>query len=176
MRIIAGHSRGRRIYAPEGLDVRPTSDRTKEAMFNSLGSRGLIVDATVLDLFSGSGALGLEAWSRGAAKVTCVESDNKALTMLRENIDVLGAGEEVSAIRGDVMGWLATTPRPCDLVLADPPYEFDQWSELLQLLDAPAALLESDREIEAPPGWEIDFARRYGRAWVTLLVRPQVNP
>ncbi len=171
MRIIAGQARGRKIVAPPGLETRPTSDRVREAIFNALGSRDLLVDAVVIDLFAGSGALGLEAWSRGAAKVICVDNDTKALQVLRSNIEKLDAHEVVSAVRAEAVSWLGSTQRACDLLLADPPYEFDGWDELLSTAEATAALLESDRAIDPPVGWRQEYAKHYGRSWTTLLVR-----
>ncbi len=171
MRIIAGQARGRKIAAPAGPETRPTSDRVREAVFNALGSRGLIVEANVVDLFAGSGALGLEAWSRGAAEVVCVENDTRAVRVLRENIDSLGAQDTVRAVHAEVMGWVRVTQRRCDLLVADPPYEFDGWDELLTSIEASAALLESDRAIDPPHGWEQEYAKHYGRSWTTLLFR-----
>jgi 16S rRNA (guanine966-N2)-methyltransferase len=121
MRIVAGAAKGRRLVAPKGTDVRPTSDRVKEALFSSL--QPVLPAARVLDLFAGSGALGLEALSRGAASVTFVERARPARDALRRNIEVVGlpgshvvAGEAVTALRGELPG------APFDLVLLDPPY------------------------------------------------------
>ncbi|MFV1989122.1 MAG: 16S rRNA (guanine(966)-N(2))-methyltransferase RsmD [Acidimicrobiales bacterium] len=171
MRIIAGQARGRKITAPSGPETRPTSDRAREAIFNALGSRGLVVGANVIDLFAGSGALGLEAWSRGAANVICVDNDTRAVRVLRENIEKLGAQDTVSAVSAEAMGWLAVAHRRCDLLLADPPYAFERWPDLLASIQTSAALVESDRPVGAPQGWEQEYVKRYGRSCTTLLVR-----
>ena len=120
-RIVAGSHRGRRIAAPPGRDTRPTSDRVREALFSILGDR--LQDARVLDLFAGSGALGLEALSRGAATVTFVDSAPAAIRALRANLEALGAEAEV--VRADALRWLRSAPaaaRQYDLVFLDPPY------------------------------------------------------
>src|ERR671912_926511 len=124
MRIIAGTHRGSRIAAPKGLDTRPTGDRVREAAFNLIGP---VEDATVLDLFAGSGAMGLEALSRGAASVTFVESDRAACRAIADNLAQL----ELSGARitcGDAVWAVRQDPRTYDLILVDPPYE--AWSGL----------------------------------------------
>src|SRR5262245_27511390 len=109
MRIIAGEFRGRRLGAPPGLATRPMLDRVREAVFSTLMPR--LPDATVLDLFAGSGGLGLEALSRGAARVRLVEQDARAMAQLRENVEALGATGRVELVRGDALhetSWLAS--------------------------------------------------------------------
>ena len=121
MRVIAGTYGGRRLQAPPGEATRPTSDRVREALFSILGDR--LQDARVLDLFAGSGALGLEALSRGAATVTFVDSAPAAIRALRANLEALGAEAEV--VRADALRWLRSAPaaaRQYDLVFLDPPY------------------------------------------------------
>ena len=117
---------GRR--APDGLDTRPTTDRVREAVFNSLVSMDLIADAEVVDLFAGTGALGIEALSRGAARCRFVEKDREALRILRANLTDLGLERSSVVLATDVMA-AAASLGPCDLVLADPPYQFDAWPE-----------------------------------------------
>ena len=128
VRVVAGELRGRRLVAPPGSTTRPTSDRVREATFNALGSLGAIEDAVVLDLFAGSGALGIEALSRGAAQCTFVERDRAALAALRANLDALPAR------RRSGHGACGATPPvgPWDLALLDPPYAFDGWTDLLR--------------------------------------------
>lgn len=122
MRIIAGEWRGRKLVAPKGEATRPTADRTRETLFNMLASRvGSFNGLTVADLFAGSGALGLEALSRGAVSCLFVEQDPAALDAIRANIAALGARERSEVRRGSVME-LAPAPRPYDLLLLDPPY------------------------------------------------------
>ena len=124
MRIIAGSCKGARIFAPKGLDTRPTADRVREAAFNLLGT-GAAEDATVLDLFAGSGAMGLEALSRGATHATFVESDREACRTINRNLDKLGLAnatvlcqDALTALRND-----ARSGSRYDLVLLDPPYK-----------------------------------------------------
>jgi 16S rRNA (guanine966-N2)-methyltransferase len=119
VRIIAGEFRGRRIGAPPGYDTRPMLDRVREAVFSTLQPR--LPDATVLDLFAGSGSLGLEALSRGAQRVRFVERGRPALDALRRNVDALGVRDRVEIVVGDALRpstWLPTS----DVVLLDPPY------------------------------------------------------
>src|SRR5262249_35195318 len=119
VRIIAGELRGRRIAAPQGRGTRPMLDRVREAMFSTL--QHAIPDALVLDLFAGSGSLGLEAVSRGARHVRFVEQAPRALTQLRANVRALGVGERVEIVVGD--GWSSSTwPARADVVFVDPPY------------------------------------------------------
>lgn len=166
MRVVAGTARGRRLEAPDGRGVRPTGDRVREALFNRLGSWDVVVGAVVVDLFAGTGALGIEAWSRGAAAVTFVERDRRHVQVLRRNLGVVGFRH------ADVVVADATTWRPAgrvDLVLADPPYAFDAWPILLADLTADLVVAESDRALEAPPGWELIRSDRYGQTVVTCL-------
>jgi len=168
VRVIAGTAGGRRLVAPAGRDVRPTTDRVKEAWFSSLAPA--LRGAAVLDLFAGSGALGIEAASRGASRVVCVERDRRALAALQENVEVTGLDVEV------VAGWLpdalAGVLGPFDVVVADPPYDLpgdvlDAVLAALVPLLAPGAQvwLEADRRRD-PPAWPAplghDRTRRYG--------------
>src|SRR6476660_6554249 len=146
MRIVAGEWRGRRLVAPPGRTTRPTSDRVREAVFCILGP---LDGERVLDLFAGSGALGLEALSRGAGEATLVERDRAALKALRANVEALGAGARV--IGGDVAAFLdsaAAAGGHYDLVFLDPPYRSGLGRELsLEPVLAPGArvIVESDR-------------------------------
>ncbi len=122
MRIIAGDWRGRKLVAPKGEGTRPTADRTRETLFNMLASRlGSFNDLSVADLFAGSGALGLEALSRGAGYCLFVEHDEAALKSIRENVHALGAGPKCDVRAGSVMS-LGPAKQPHDLILLDPPY------------------------------------------------------
>ena len=122
MRIIAGNWRGRPLIAPKGTETRPTADRTREALFSMLVSRlGTLDGLRVLDLFAGSGALGLEALSRGAGHCTFVEQDSAALDALRTNIAKLGAAPQCDVRAQSVMA-LGPAIAPYDLLLLDPPY------------------------------------------------------
>ena len=175
MRVVAGTLRGRPIVAPAGSATRPTTDRVREALFNALESIGAIEDASVIDLFAGSGALGIEALSRGARRCTFVERDRDALRSIRTNLEKLGLEDRTSVSTGDVLSSIGAF-RGIDLVLVDPPYGFEAWPRLLDAVVAminPDAIvvLESDRAVELPTGWEEVRAKRYGRTWVTFVRR-----
>ncbi len=177
MRIIAGAWRGRVIEAPPGRATRPTSDRAREGLFSMLASRlGSFEDLQVADLFAGTGALGLEALSRGAAHCTFVEKDRAALDRLRHNIDRLGAGDRAD-VRASAIEHAPPPPSPCDLILVDPPYG----SGLAQTaLDRASAWLGPHgwisvelhgEAVAAAPGLAVDGERRFGKATIVLLRR-----
>jgi 16S rRNA (guanine966-N2)-methyltransferase len=181
MRVVAGELRGRRINAPLGKKTRPTTDKAREATFNALGSLGVVVGARVVDAFAGSGALGIEALSRGAEHCTFIERDREALEVLRENLETLGLVEKSTIVRGDVLANIALV-RNASLVLADPPYEFKQWRQFLGEVACDLVVAESDRDMNdefsgansASPaviGWEVTRVKRYGRAYVSFLQR-----
>jgi 16S rRNA (guanine966-N2)-methyltransferase len=154
---------------PDGTDVRPTSDRVREAVFNALFSLDdAVAGATVLDLFAGTGALGLEALSRGASAATFVENNRLAADALRTNIDALGFSAQATVVRADARRWLEGAP-PFDLAFLDPPYDFDGWEGLLPILRARLAVTESNRTISPPTGWGLVRARRYGSTVVQIL-------
>lgn len=170
MRIIAGRWRGRTLIAPPGDATRPTSDRTREALFSMLTSRlGSFEELRVADLFAGTGALGLEALSRGAARCTFVERDREALAALKANIAKLGAeGTDIraQAAEGFVGG-------PFDLVLLDPPYGSGLGQKILPRLalepGAWASIETAFNEDVEVPGFEVDAVRKHGKAKLTLL-------
>lgn len=170
MRVVAGEFGGRKLVAPDGDTTRPTTDKVREAVFNSLVSMGLVRDAVVLDLYAGSGALGIEALSRGAERCTFVERDRGALKALRANLDSLGLNDRATIVTSDVLAWVPAV-RNVDLALVDPPYAFEVWPRLLDLLTANYALCESAREVDPPHGWQTVRAKRYGRTFATLLAR-----
>jgi 16S rRNA (guanine966-N2)-methyltransferase len=154
---------------PEGTDVRPTSDRVREAVFNALYSLDDAVDgASVLDLFAGTGALGLEALSRGASSVTFVENHRDAATALNANIAALGFGESSTVIRADGRRWLSSAPH-FDIAFLDPPYDFVDWDTLLSTLSATLVVVESNRSIEVPGQWGLVRERQYGTTVVQIL-------
>ncbi|MFZ4720502.1 MAG: 16S rRNA (guanine(966)-N(2))-methyltransferase RsmD [Ilumatobacteraceae bacterium] len=170
MRVTAGEFGGRRLVAPEGTTTRPTTDKVRQAVFNSLVSMGAIDGAVVADLFAGSGALGIEALSRGAERCVFVERDRAALHALRENISTLGIADRCTVHATDVMAWVPAM-RNVDIAFIDPPYAFDGWTQLLPLVDVGLVVAEADDPVEAPEGWEQLRTRRYGRTWVTTLQR-----
>lgn len=169
LRIIGGTWRGRKLRFPAGADIRPTPDRVRETLFNWLGAR--VVGARCLDLFAGSGALGLEALSRGAAHVTFVEQDTVAVLELRARLAEWGA-QDAAVERSDARRFLAAEPHPCDVVFLDPPFASDLLGVAAQLLErhgwlAPGALiyLESaarEELPELPQGWEPLKGKRAG--------------
>ncbi len=168
MRVIGGRSRGRRLAAKLPPAVRPTSDRVRESIFDILGSRGGVEGLRVVDLFCGSGALGLEALSRGAAAATFVDQDAAALEAVRTNLASVGLGDEpITIVRAALPGWLAGAPA-FDLALCDPPYTFEAWPELLSALRADTAVLESATPVTLPEGWVVARERRYGGTLVTV--------
>jgi 16S rRNA (guanine966-N2)-methyltransferase len=179
--VVAGEARGRLLQAPVGRATRPTSDRVREAMFDILGSLLDLRDTVVVDLFAGSGALGIEALSRGAALATFVEADRAALVALRGNLDTLGfAGSASTVVAGDALRWAAgaaSVPDGVDIVFADPPYSFDGWGPLLDALApwARLAVLETGTLLEVPQGWVVVRQRRYG-ATVVTVARPAPRP
>jgi 16S rRNA (guanine966-N2)-methyltransferase len=175
VRIIAGNWRGRPLVAPKGDATRPTADRTREALFSMLVSRvGSFEGLRVADLFAGSGALGLEALSRGAAHCTFVEQDKAALDSLRTNIEKLGATADV---RAQSVLALGAAPQAFDLILMDPPYDTGAGSVALDKLKrlgwvGAATIISietSKKETIAVKGYDIDVVRDYGKARVTLL-------
>lgn len=186
MRIIAGVWRGRTIVAPKGHGTRPTSDRAREALFSSLASLlGPELGAvTVLEPFAGSGALGLEALSRGAPEAVFIEQDPGALTALRDNIDALGAGDRAKVVAGDAfrLGAAKALPGgPFGLILADPPYRIDAarmeafFADLVaarSLEEGAVVVYEHSKGVQ--PGWPGGIeglrTRRYGIAEISYAV------
>jgi 16S rRNA (guanine966-N2)-methyltransferase len=168
-RIIAGSHRGRRLAVPAGTATRPTSDRAREGLFSSLLSLVELEGSHVLDLYAGSGALGLEALSRGAARATMVEQDPAAAAVVRANLDALSL--EADVVETDVEGFLRRPPEPVDVALLDPPYEVavDQVLELLLPWLVPESVVVVERRtrgpgLTAPPGLVLLRHRRYGEA------------
>lgn len=169
LRIIGGSWRGRRLRFPPAAQIRPTPDRVRETLFNWLGA--YVRGARCLDLFAGSGALGLEALSRGAAQVTFVERDRLAVRELRKHLAEWGAtGAEV--VEMDALRFLEESPRPLDIVFLDPPFASDLLVASAQLLEtrpwlAPGALVyvecEADGSAPAlPPPWQASKAKQAG--------------
>jgi 16S rRNA (guanine966-N2)-methyltransferase len=169
VRVVAGEFRGRRLSAPGGGATRPTTDRVREAIFNALASLDVVVDATVADLFAGSGALGIEALSRGARHCTFVENDRAALSAIHDNIATLGLSGRTRVVSGDAL--VMAKGVSVDVAFADPPYGFDNWPALLANIHAPFVIAEASTEVEPSPGWEQVRVKRYGRTWVTFLQR-----
>jgi 16S rRNA (guanine966-N2)-methyltransferase len=180
VRIVAGRFRGRRLQVPAGLEVRPTGDRVKVALFDTLQAE--VRGGRVVDLYAGSGALGLEALSRGARHVVLVERAAAALEALESNIALLGVASEVEVVRGDALRYLGQPhAAPFDLVLADPPYADGQEAALVAAV--PGALrsggsfvLQHTRRWPAPPrppGLLMWRTRRFGDTVVDFYCREE---
>ena len=165
MRVVSGTARGRKLVAPKGDATRPTSDFVREAIFNALRAHADLDGAAVLDLFAGTGALGIEALSRGAAHATFVESHRAALAALRTNLEATGFAERATILAADATK--ATLPA-VDVAFADPPYAFAAWDDLLTRVDADLVVIESDREIDPGEPWRVLRSKRYGTTVVVL--------
>jgi 16S rRNA (guanine966-N2)-methyltransferase len=168
VRVVAGSAKGRRLVAPDGRDTRPTSDRVRESIFNALYSLDAVEGATVLDLFAGSGALGIEALSRGAVHCTFVEPARGALVALRANLAATGLADQATVVPITAEAYLADSPEPVGLALCDPPYAFDGWPALVAALRADLVVCESDRPVDPGQAWRVIRTRRYGGTVVTF--------
>jgi 16S rRNA (guanine966-N2)-methyltransferase len=188
VRVIGGRWRGRTLRAPSVPGLRPTSDRVREAIFDVLGSRGGVEGLTVVDLFAGSGALGIEALSRGARHATFVERNGRTADAIVQNLAVVGARRAswsatapdetddeapptADVVRSDALGFLRSSIVPYDLAFCDPPYDFEGWLELTEVLGASTAVLESRRPVEVSARFEVARVYRYGGTLVTLAER-----
>lgn len=183
MRIIGGTARGRKLVGPSSAGTRPLSDRAREALFNILGPG--IRGERVLDLFAGTGAVGLEAISRGALSATFVERDRKALADIQRNLDTLGFGEQGMAVSGDALGFLGRTRESFDVIFAGPPQWDGLWKTTIAAVDARPEVLadggvlitqldlsEDDGDPELGTLARVD-ARTYGK---TLLLFHEARP
>ncbi len=181
MRIVGGSRRGRRLKAPEGRALRPTSERAREALFNIIGHRDFAAQplkgARVVDLFAGTGALGLEAMSRGANYLTAVESDGAALVCLEANIQALDFSTKVRVIQGDATR-LPPAEAPCAFAFLDPPYRGGKAAPALASLHdqgwlTPGAIVVAEtsakEKLAAPDSYEQLDRRRYGAAELVIL-------
>ena len=178
MRVVAGTARGRRLSAPGGSQTRPTTDRVREATFNALTSLGAVAGARTLDAYAGSGALGIEALSRGAAHCTFLEVDRAARVVVEANLAATGLGAEADVVPADALVHLAQTADRWDLVLLDPPHAGTDWAALLGVVArclAPDAVVvaESDRAVvdgsdDAGP-WTVLREKRYGGTVVQMI-------
>ena len=179
--MIAGVAGGIRLDVPERRDVRPTIDRVREATFNALFSLGVIEDARVLDLFAGTGALGIEALSRGAAHAVFVETERATAEVVTANLQRCKLDHLATVTVSDANAWLdrfgnssptdVSTPE-FDLALLDPPYAFQGWSDLLARVPAELLVVESGRKVDLDPTFEVVRERRYGSTVVSILRAP----
>ncbi|MFI5400206.1 MAG: 16S rRNA (guanine(966)-N(2))-methyltransferase RsmD [SAR324 cluster bacterium] len=181
LRIVAGQFGGRRIQAPAGRRTRPTAEKVRAALFNALHQWLSLGGARVLDLYAGSGALGIEALSRGAAQVTFVESDPRSAALVRANLKSLGVpAGQATVVRGKALPWLrqATAALDMQLVLLDPPYAAGEYESVLQALAqwrglAPEGIIAVEaparQDVAAPPGLAVLRTKRYGDTQLVYL-------
>ena len=169
MRIVSGKWRGRNFAAPPGDIVRPTGDRVREAWMSIVNP--LLAGARVVDLFAGSGALGIEALSRGAARCTFVDSSRAAVDVVRANLDATALTPHADVVTADAFVHVRRHPSAVDLALLDPPYAFTDWDGLLEVVPAPLVVIESNRPVEPTEGWDVLRSHQYGTTVVTFARR-----
>jgi len=188
LRVIAGSCGGRRLALPKGADIRPTSDQVREAVFGSLGSR--VVGVRVLDLCAGTGAMAIEALSRGAESATLVERDRRACAAIAENLTRCGLSERARVARGDALRWLDGQPDAAnafDLVIADPPYASRILVGIAERLSArpglvsPRGLVVFEAGVEDMPRPAVNLyacarVKRYGSTFVAVFERAPAAP
>ena len=181
MRITSGEFRGRAITAPPGEDVRPTQDRVREALFSMLGE--CVRGAVFLDLFAGTGAVGLEAVSRGAAKAVFVESAPRSVACISANVERAGAGPRCETHRADALAWLASCSLTADIAFADPPYALGDQGVYVEVMRLVAergvvptggifvAEMASRRACDDSLVWELLRDRVYGQSRLAVYRR-----
>lgn len=182
MRVISGQARGRKLLAPEGLDTRPTTDRVKESMFNLI--MPYLPAQNVLDLFAGSGALGIEALSRGCAHGVFVEADKSALGIVKKNLELARQSQKAEVCPTDAFAYLSRTSNSFDIIFLDPPYNkgllersvTELWKRNLL---APGGIIVAESEVggeEPPPGlFQVLKFAKYGKTTVFILGNAQEN-
>ena len=166
MRVIAGDARGRQLVAPKSMRVRPTADRVKEALFSMLISRlGEFTDMRVLDIFAGTGNLGIEALSRGASYVVFIDSHRESAEVIRKNLEITRYSEQAKVVVQDAVGalkWLARGEAPFHLVLLDPPYHEGHTERVLEILST-SPLIDEGTTVVAEFSSKEDIPRRFGK-------------
>ena len=176
MRVVAGSARGLRLKGPSSEGTRPISDRAKEALFNILGTD--VRDARFLDLFAGTGAVGIEALSRGAASATFVERDRGAVADIRANLEHTRLADRAQVVTADVFRWLASSPGTFDIVYSGPPQWQELWGRSLEAIEAAALLapdarvivqLDPKEEADGPELTRLEFEQR--RVYGKVLLR-----
>jgi 16S rRNA (guanine(966)-N(2))-methyltransferase RsmD len=179
MRIITGTLKGRRLKAPASGEIRPTSDRTKEGMFNVIDARRYFDDLDILDLFGGSGNLGFEAISRGARHATFVDANRASVKIIEETAKQFGIESKIRVVCSQVDVFLGRYAQPFDLVFADPPYDYPEMGQLIEVILtggwlAPDGwfLLEHDKRHTFSTHPNCVFSKPYGRTIVTIFVLP----
>jgi len=179
VRIITGKYKGRSLKILKGDDIRPTSDRVKETLFNILSSRINFKNLVVLDLFAGTGALGFEALSRGAERVVFVDNYRRALDVIKENAQILGCSDKILTVNNDALIFVEYSTEKFDLIFADPPYVYSYLDELVHKIWERKLLseigyfsLEHDSRIVFTPEttpFEIDTRREFGKTALTIF-------
>ncbi|MEX0609453.1 MAG: 16S rRNA (guanine(966)-N(2))-methyltransferase RsmD [Balneolaceae bacterium] len=182
MRIITGKLKGRRIHIPKGLDVRPTTDRTKESIFNVIDARVYLDGAMILDLFAGSGNLGFEAISRGAKRVTAVEKDPKNAKLIEKTAEEFEVQKQVRVFNADVKQFLDGMPIPHHFIFCDPPYEYAFMHEMIDtvitqnwLTEEGWFILEHDKKHRFEEHPYCFFSKSYGRTIVSIFQKHPVD-
>lgn len=178
MRVITGIARGRRLNAPEGLDVRPTTDKVKEAVFSAIQFE--IQDAYVLDLFAGSGQMGIEAISRGASRAVFVDSSQRAIRCINENIRAVKFERQSEVINRDSYDYIKLTRNMFDIIILDPPYRHNHIDNILpfaakKLKDGGLIICEYESEADepaAPENLNLRKTYRYGKINVSVFCKP----
>ena len=180
MRVISGIYRGRTLRTVSDLSVRPAADRVRQTIFDMLTNRIVFDGARVLDLFAGSGSLGIEALSRGAAHATFVENGHDAAGFIELNLRTLGCGEAALVVETDALGFIAPESGEFDLVFADPPYAFDRTGDIPAIVFGSGILrpggyllIEHARDMSFgdAPGCRAGPVKRFGRTHVTFFTR-----
>ena len=170
MRVISGSAKGRKLVVPSGDHVRPTKDRVKEAIFNSLHSYGLVENRSFLDLFSGTGSLGIEALSRGAKSVVFVDHHTEAIDCIILNVEKLNYGSTSKILKTDALSFLERDDY-FDVALLDPPYEYEHWGTLLKRVNAHSIVIESSEQVTLESDWEIIKSQKYGQTNLLIASR-----
>lgn len=182
MRIITGKLKGRQFNIPKGLDVRPTTDRTKESIFNLIEARVYMESTIILDLFAGSGNLGFEAISRGAKHVTSVEKDSQNVKQIEKTATQFGIDGQMRIVCADVQKYLNGMPVPHHFIFCDPPYDYPYMEEMIEqvlsenwLTDEGMFFLEHDKYKDFTDHPHCTFSKAYGRTIVSIFQKHPVD-
>ena len=170
MRVISGSAKGRKLVVPSGDHVRPTKDRVKEAIFNSLHSYGLVESRSFLDLFSGTGSLGIEALSRGAKSAVFIDHHAEAIDCIILNVEELNYGSTSKILKTDALSFLERDDY-FDVALLDPPYKYEHWGTLLKRVNAHSIVIESSEQVTLESDWEIIKSQKYGQTNLLIASR-----
>lgn len=179
MRVVGGKFRSRVLAEFKGEEVRPTADRTKEALFNILGTK--VIGARALDLFAGSGSLGIECLSRGAAEAVFNDASKESIALVKKNLTALKIGDEAKVYCADAIACLGRLSGKFDLIFIDPPYRLEVGVRAVEeiarrglLQEGGTIVFERDKPLEsAPEGLRITDTRKYGKAYLTFLKREE---